>query len=80
MNEAAALKSLYLVTGSLDPTGGGARWVMKWMPALNAFAFPLRRRVRENHSLMKSARPHPPFIGRSRAVGVNAATRLVVLR
>ncbi|BCW70936.1 hypothetical protein NicSoilB8_19800 [Arthrobacter sp. NicSoilB8] len=38
-NEAAALKCLYLVTRSLDPTGGGrARWVMKWKPALNPFA------------------------------------------
>ena len=38
-NEAAALKCLYLVTRSLDPTGGGrARWVMRWKPALNAFA------------------------------------------
>jgi putative transposase len=38
-NEAAALKCLYLVTRSLDPTGGGrARWVIRWKPALNAFA------------------------------------------
>ncbi|SPT53861.1 Transposase and inactivated derivatives [Actinomyces bovis] len=38
-NEAAALKCLYLVTRSLDPTGAGrARWVMRWKPALNAFA------------------------------------------
>ena len=38
-NEQAALKCLYLVTRSLDPTGGGrARWVMRWKPALNAFA------------------------------------------
>jgi transposase-like protein len=38
-NEAAALKCLYLVTRSLDPTGSGrARWVMRWKPALNAFA------------------------------------------
>lgn len=38
-NENAALKCLYLVTRSLDPTGGGrARWTMKWKPALNAFA------------------------------------------
>ena len=45
-NEAAALKCLYLVTRSLDPTGGGrARWVMRWKPALNAFAFPLRGTV-----------------------------------
>lgn len=37
--EAAALKCLYLVTRSLDPTGKGqARWTMRWKPALNAFA------------------------------------------
>ena len=39
LNETAALKRLSLVTRSLDPTGGGrARWVMRWKPALNAFA------------------------------------------
>ena len=38
-NEQAALKCLYLVTRSLDPTGGGrARRVIRWKPALNAFA------------------------------------------
>ena len=38
-NELAALKCLYLVTRSLDPTGRGrARWTMRWKPALNAFA------------------------------------------
>lgn len=38
-NEQAALKCLYLVTRSLDPTGKGrARWAMRWKPALNAFA------------------------------------------
>ena len=38
-NELAALKCLYLVTRSLDPTGTGrARWTMRWKPALNAFA------------------------------------------
>lgn len=37
--EAAALKCLYLVTRSLDPTGGGrARWMMRWKAPLNAFA------------------------------------------
>jgi putative transposase len=37
--EQAALKCLYLVTRSLDPTGQGkARWAMRWKPALNAFA------------------------------------------
>ena len=37
--EQAALKCLYLVTRSLDPTGAGrTRWAMRWKPALNAFA------------------------------------------
>jgi putative transposase len=36
--EQAALKCLYLVTRTLDSTGGGrARWVIRWEPALNAF-------------------------------------------
>jgi hypothetical protein len=35
----AALKCLYLVTRSLDPTGTGkARWALRWKPARNAFA------------------------------------------
>lgn len=38
-SEQAALKCLYLVTRSLDPTGTGrARWTMRWKPVLNAFA------------------------------------------
>jgi transposase-like protein len=38
-NEQAALKCLYLVIRSLDPTGKGAyRWMNRWKPALNAFA------------------------------------------
>ena len=37
--EQAALKTLYLVTWSLDPKGlGQTRWVTRWKPALNAFA------------------------------------------
>lgn len=37
--EQAALKCLYLVTRSLDPTGRGrTRWALRWKPALNAFA------------------------------------------
>ena len=36
--ELAALKCLYLVIRSLDPTGKGRiRWTMRWKPALNAF-------------------------------------------
>ncbi|ANY10753.1 transposase (plasmid) [Pseudonocardia sp. HH130630-07] len=38
-SEAAALKCLYLVTRSLDPTGRGrARWTIRWKPVINAFA------------------------------------------
>jgi putative transposase len=37
--EQAALKCLYPVTLSLDPTGAGrTRWAVRWKPALNAFA------------------------------------------
>jgi putative transposase len=43
--EHAALKCLYLVTRSLDPTGAGrARWTMRWKPALNAFAITFQDR------------------------------------
>jgi transposase-like protein len=38
-SEQAALKCLYFVTRSLDPTGTGrARWTMRWKPVINAFA------------------------------------------
>lgn len=44
-NEQAALKCLYLVTRSLDPTGAGrTRWTMRWKPARNAFAIPFSDR------------------------------------
>ena len=37
--EQAAMKCLYLVTRSLDPTGtGAARWMMRWKPVINAFS------------------------------------------
>jgi putative transposase len=37
--EQAAMKCLYLVTRSLDPTGTGrVRWTMRWKPVINAFA------------------------------------------
>jgi site-specific recombinase XerD len=43
---AAALKCLYLVTRSLDPTGRGrARWVIRWKAALNAFAITFEGRI-----------------------------------
>ena len=38
-NEQSALKTLYLVTHSLDPKGTGQeKWTVRWKPALNAFA------------------------------------------
>jgi putative transposase len=44
--EQAALKCLYLVTRSLDPTGRGrARWATRWKPALNAFAITFEGRI-----------------------------------
>lgn len=44
--DAAAIKCLYLVTRSLDPTGRGrARWVTRWKPALNAFAITFEGRI-----------------------------------
>ena len=45
-NDQAALKCLYLVTRSLDPTGTGkARWVIRWESALNAFAITFEGRI-----------------------------------
>lgn len=51
-NEQSALKTLYLVTRSLDPKGTGqTRWAIRWKPALNAFAitFADRMPTAENH-------------------------------
>ncbi len=45
-NEQAALKCLYLVVRSLDPTGRGRqRWMNRWKPALNAFAITFEGRL-----------------------------------
>lgn len=45
-SEEAALKCLYLVTRSLDPTGRGrARWMIRWKPALNALAITFEGRL-----------------------------------
>ena len=45
-SDQAALKCLYLVTRSLDPTGKGkARSAMRWKPALNAFAITFEGRI-----------------------------------
>jgi transposase-like protein len=44
--EQAALKCLYLVVRSLDPTGRGRkRWITRWKPALNAFAITFENRI-----------------------------------
>lgn len=44
--EQAAMKCLYLVVRSLDPTGKGAhRWMNRWKPALNAFAVTFEGRL-----------------------------------
>ena len=45
-NEQAALKCLYLVIRSLDPTGRGRqRWMNRWKPALNAAAIAFEGRI-----------------------------------
>ncbi len=44
-SDQAALKCLYLVTRSLDPTGAGrARWMVRWKPVIDAFAITFRDR------------------------------------
>jgi putative transposase len=48
-NEQAAMKCLYLVVRSLDPTGKGRkRWMNRWKPALNAFAITFEGRIFPN--------------------------------
>ena len=50
--EQAALKTLYLVTRSLDPKGTGqARWITRWKPALNAFAITFADRMPDAQNL-----------------------------
>lgn len=50
--EQAALKTLYLVTRSLDPKGTGqARWITRWKPALNAFAITFAERMPDAQNL-----------------------------
>lgn len=59
-NEASALKCLYLVTRSLDPTGGGrARWMIRWKPALNAFAITFAGRFEETPTNESRQASHP---------------------
>jgi putative transposase len=48
-SEQAALKCLYLVVRSFDPTGRGRqRWTMRWKPALNAFNLMFEGRIFPN--------------------------------
>src|SRR5580658_7209932 len=48
-NEQAALKCLFLVIQSLDPTGRGRqRWTNRWKPALNAFTIAFEGRILAN--------------------------------
>ena len=52
-NERAALRCLYPVTRSLDPTGTGrTRWAMRWKPAINALRHRLRRPVPGRRDLL----------------------------
>ena len=45
-NEQSAMKCLYMVVRSLDPTGTGQeRWMNRWKPALNAFAITFEGRL-----------------------------------
>lgn len=45
-NEQSALKTLYLVTRSLDPKGTGqTKWAVRWKPALNALAITFADRM-----------------------------------
>jgi putative transposase len=45
-NEQSAMKTLYLITRSLDPKGTGqTRWAVRWKPALNAFAITFADRM-----------------------------------
>lgn len=45
-NEQSALRTLYLVTRSLDPKGTGqTKWAVRWKPALNALAITFADRM-----------------------------------
>lgn len=61
-NEAAAIKCLYFVTRLLDPTGGGSTlWVMRWKPALNAFAITFAGRSRKPPTNENRRIPHTVY-------------------
>jgi putative transposase len=65
-NEQAALKCLYMVVRSLDPTGRARRrWMNRWKPALNAFAITFEGRLfAAGHDM--NAGPVTPFSGQFR--------------
>jgi hypothetical protein len=81
----AALKCLYLVTRSLDPTGTGrTRWAMRWKPALNAFAITFGDRSRPprptNHGRRKHRSWDRPIAADHRgAVVVSQANRAAIV-
>lgn len=62
-NETAALKCLYLVTKSLNPTGGGRRTLRNHVEACaKRVRVYLRGPVRRNHSVLKTGRtPHTVY-------------------
>lgn len=77
-SEAAALKCLYLVTRSLDPTSRGTL-----DDQVKARAEPvrdhLRRTVREHHPLMKTTGSHTPFNGQTLSSRAASVQRVLVL-
>jgi hypothetical protein len=83
--EQAALKCLYLVTRSLDPTGTGrTRWAMRWKPALNAFAITFGDRSRPPRPTNHDRRKHrswdrPIAADRRGAVVVSQANRAAIV-
>ena len=60
-NEQAALKCLYLVTRSLDPTGGTGHAGDQVEARTQRVRNHLRWTVQPNHSLMKTTGPYTPF-------------------
>jgi len=70
--EQAALKCLYLVVRSLDPTGKGRkRWMNRWKAALNAFAITFAGRILPTDNQQRQRQTHrlsdTPARGRDRS-------------
>ena len=71
--EQAALKCLYLVTRSLDPTGRGkARWAMRWKPVLNAFAITFGDRFPAAERRLLPQMPETPFVRQTPAIRIGS--------